>query len=314
MFQDTEIKTYVLDIYSEVFVGHNTYKKFMVWTGEGDNGKSVTTTIFEKLLGVYSVDLPTSLLTGKRADSSAATPALARTKGVRMAWLKEPAQEEKLNAGMLKELTGNDSFYARGLFQDGYEIKSMFKLVLVCNKPPVLESDKAAWNRTRILPFESVFCDDAPEDYSEQLELKKFKIDRNFEQKIPKLTEAFAWYLINHRKNKVENFVLHEPEKVLSATREYQNRNNVFKMFVSENIKKDNQHSETLADVYNTFKEWYRENFTNNKSIPNRPLFQEEMEKNIGQLNGLRWFGYKILTFEEKEELHSKKTCMVILE
>ena len=38
--------------------------------------------------------------------------------------------------GILKELSGNDTFYARGLFQNGAEIEPMFKLVVICNDPP----------------------------------------------------------------------------------------------------------------------------------------------------------------------------------
>jgi phage/plasmid-associated DNA primase len=37
-----------------------------IWTGEGDNGKSITQMIFEQMLGPYNVKLPTSLITGKR--------------------------------------------------------------------------------------------------------------------------------------------------------------------------------------------------------------------------------------------------------
>ena len=92
----------------------------MFWSGEGDNGKSVTQSIFEQMLGEYAIKLPTSLITGKRTQSSAACPELARSgNGVRWAVIQEPEHKDIINIGILKELSGNDTFYARKLHQNG---------------------------------------------------------------------------------------------------------------------------------------------------------------------------------------------------
>lgn len=57
----------------------------------GDNGKSVTENLFEIMLGKYAIKLPTSLLVGKRTQSSSACPELVRAgNGVRWALLQEP--------------------------------------------------------------------------------------------------------------------------------------------------------------------------------------------------------------------------------
>ena len=72
----------------------------------------------------------------------------------------------------------------------------MFKLALICNEPPKLPySDKATWNRIRVIPFEATFCDDAPETYEEQMLEKRFPKDPHFSSKIPAMTEAFFWVL-----------------------------------------------------------------------------------------------------------------------
>ena len=46
VFPDSSIRNYFLDTYSDIFVGGNTQKKVYLWTGEGDNGKSITQTFF----------------------------------------------------------------------------------------------------------------------------------------------------------------------------------------------------------------------------------------------------------------------------
>ena len=231
-FQIQVLGEYFVNTSSEVFVGGNHSKHVMVWSGDGDNGKSITQSIFEKMLGQYSIKLPTTFLIGKRTQSSAASPELIRAgNGVRWVVLQEPDQGDSINIGLLKEMTGNDTFYARGLYQEGNEMTPMFKLALICNEPPkVPYDDKAVWNRIRIIPFESKFCDEneCPNSLEEQLKEKRFVKDPHFNEQIPEMTEAFAWYLLNHRKKGMK---IIEPEKVKLATAAYRKKNDVFRQF-----------------------------------------------------------------------------------
>jgi phage/plasmid-associated DNA primase len=234
----------------------------------------VTQLLFEKMLGPYSIKLPTSLITGKRTQSSAACPELARAgNGVRLAMLQEPEKKDVLNLGILKELSGNDTFYARTLFSQGSEITPMFKIVLICNDPPKLPyDDKAAWNRIRVIPFESMFDEDAPDTPEEQLLHKRFPVDRNFEQKIPAMTEAFAWLLLQRWKSRSKQLI--EPEKVKLATANYRRKNDAYRQFLDECVVPEPGAMCTLADLYAVFKDWYRD------SIPkgNPPSKQELKE------------------------------------
>ena len=95
VFPDKSVREYFMDTSSDVFVGGNHSKIVQVWTGEGDNAKSITQILFEKMLGEYAVKLPTSLIIGKRTQSSAACPELVRAgNGVRFAVLQEPDQKD----------------------------------------------------------------------------------------------------------------------------------------------------------------------------------------------------------------------------
>ena len=75
----------------------------------------------------------------------------------------EPNEDEMVNSGIFKTLTGNDKYYARDLYESGRQAKEyrpMFKFVFICNKLPKLRySDQATWNRIRVIPFESTFVD-----------------------------------------------------------------------------------------------------------------------------------------------------------
>lgn len=132
VFPDPSLRTYFIEYCAYLLRGGNTNKVFLNMTGSGDNAKSIVIMLLELCLGDYCIKFPTSLITGKRTQSAQASPELARSQGVRFAIVQEPDKKEIINDGIIKELTGNDSFFARGLFQDGGEIKPMFKLALVC--------------------------------------------------------------------------------------------------------------------------------------------------------------------------------------
>ena len=299
VFPDTSVREYFLDTSSDVFVGGNPNKLVLFWSGEGDNAKSVTQSIFEKMMGNYSVKLPTSLITGKRTQSSAACPELARAgNGVRWAVLQEPDQKDVINIGILKELSGNDSFFARGLYKEGSEITPMFKLILICNEPPKLPyNDKATWNRIRVIPFESTFCDNAPDSFEEQLLQKRFPKDTHFDSKIPGMLEAFAWILIEHRKHIVRRI---EPEKVKLATAHYRLKNDIYRQFIEECIKEDPTSNISMVELYSQFKEWFKDSLPNH-SVPIKNEVKEYFIKLWGETSlGYKWEGYRIRSLQDE--------------
>ena len=136
VFPDKSVRNYFLDTSSDVFEGGNKQKTIIFWTGEGDNAKSVTQTIMERILGPYAIKFNTTLVTGKKVQTGSSNPELARAGGgVRWAVLEEPDNDEELNVGMLKSLSGNDSYWARDLFEKGKstkEITPLFKIIFIC--------------------------------------------------------------------------------------------------------------------------------------------------------------------------------------
>ena len=294
IFPDKSVREYFMDVSSQIFIGGNHSKIFQVWTGDGDNGKSVMQSLFEKMLGSYSVKLPTSLIVGKRTQASAACPELVRAgNGVRMATLQEPDQKDVINVGILKELSGNDTFFARGLYKEGGEITPMFKLILICNEPPKLpHNDKATWNRVRVIPFESVFSDNAPTDPDQQVLLKIFPKDPQFGEKVSSMAEAFAWYLLEHLKRHPK--IRPEPEKVMMATQNYRRKNDVFRQFMDDYVVKDQNSHISVKQTYSIFKEWFREAMPNN-SIPSMNDFRESMVKVLGEPENSFWRGLRII-------------------
>lgn len=307
VFPDKSVRQYFMDQASDVFVGGNHQKVVIFWTGEGDNGKSVTQSIFEKMLGELAIKFSTTLITGKKTSNGAANPELARAgSGVRWAVLEEPDGDEQINIGYLKSLSGNDTFFARDLFEKGKatrEITPLFKLVFITNKLPAMKNhaDKATWNRIRVIPFESTFVkpgEPCPETFEEQLLQKRFPMDTEFGKKIPQLLEAFAWVLLEHRKNLKVRI---EPEKVRIATEMYRKQNDNYRQFVDETIAKCPNAVITLQELYGVFREWFREGFPGHQ-VPVKNEVKEYFFKLWGEVENLKWKGYKIKNFNEEIE------------
>ena len=304
VFPDKSIRDYFMDTSSDIFYGGNHQKHVYFWTGEGDNAKSVTQNIFEKMLGHLSIKFNTTVITGKKVQSGSANPELARAGGgVRLATLEEPNSDEMINIGIMKNLSGNDSYYARDLFEkgkEGREIQPLFKLVFICNKLPKLRySDKAVWNRIRVIPFESTFCrpdDPAPSSYEEQLRQKRFPMDKDFSSKIPDMVQAFAWILLRHRINLKDRV---EPEKVRMATAIYRKQNDIYRQFIEECVMEEKNSYINLIELYSQFKDWFKD------SLPGQILpIKNEVEEYFSRLwdepeKGKKWKGYRIRNLQD---------------
>ena len=283
IFPSRELKDFFIRSSAIELQGGNINKTFIVMSGVGDNGKSITIELKELAYGDYAIKLPTSLITGKRTQSSGATPELDRINGVRFAVLQEPDSKDVINIGMLKELTGNDSMYVRGLYSTGRDIKPMFKLVLVCNKLPRLPcDDPATWNRIRVMEFQSRFPKNAkevPKTYEEQVKAKIFPRDEHFSEKLPYMKQAFMWILMQeYKKISKERVRRPDPDIVMQATMIYRENNDIFYQFVNEKFVVDKKDKEEikLSQVYEVFKSWFRDSFPNLK-VPTKNELKEDL-------------------------------------
>ena len=292
IFPNPEIRRYFLGIQSEIFWGRNTRKLFQLWIGKGDNGKSVTQKLFEELLGPLCVILPSSLLTGKRTASSSASPELVRAgQGCRLCFMQEPNKTDKFNVGLLKELSGNDKFYARALHRDPIDINPMFKLVCTANHAPIVENsqtDEAVWNRIKLIPFESYFPkrkEEVPLTVEEQFEKKIFPRDDNFSDKIESMLEGLAYLLLHiYRTGENVSYTNCEPELVSLGTKNFRNKCDSIAKFMDMEIEILKDQPEFKLDIkkfYTRYRSFMRENLPQSK-VPPLDEVEEYLETNLG--------------------------------
>lgn len=325
-------REYFLDFSASCLEGGNVNKRFMIATGPSDGAKSMTFSLLELVFGTgeegYFGKFSRELITQPtgRSSSSGPRPELNRVRGKRVMGCQEITKQEKVNGGFIKEATGNDSFYTRGMYEKGTEIFPQFTLMMQCNEPPEIPGhDEATWSRVRVLDHESKFVAPhrihefpVPKTFKEQLKMKRFHADPNFKEELPDLAPVLLWKLFQRYKT-YKKKGLHEPKEVLISTDIYKTNNDVYLQFIDERLEKVGKKIAPktyvkLAEVFDEFKEWYRDNFPSfSKEKIGKNTMKIELNKRIGmardsekELYGFgkmnRWWGYRFKQEEDVED------------
>jgi P4 family phage/plasmid primase-like protien len=285
------VREYVITLLSSFLSGKIKEQKFHIWTGVGGNGKSKLIELFRLAFGDYCTTLPVSLITQKRGRAEGATPALANTKGKRFAALQEPEGDESINVGLMKEMTGGDTIMARNLYQNTFEFKPQFDLVLTCNVlPEIRASDRGTWRRVRAVEYESQFVEDP--DPSDPFQ---FKIDFELDSKLSTWKEAFMFILLQEYANYKKNGIK-EPYDVMKFTKEYQNESDIFSQFFDECISNNTTNGEPLYlnDTYKIYSDWFQKEKGSSNKVPRKTDFKKNMIKHYGPCSGNSWTGISI--------------------
>lgn len=278
------VRNYLITGLSTCLSGENKEEKLRICTGDGSNGKSVLFDLMKEGLGDYFISCPITIMTKKRNASNAASPELARIKGKRIGVLQEPESHERLNVGIMKELTGNDSFMARGLFQEPFEIKPQIKFWLTCNVLPIVPSrDGGTWRRIVALDFGSKFVE-KPEKPNE------FKIDKTLKSKLPEWAPVFMGFLINNyiKTYKVKGLI--EPEEVKYSTNSYKMDNDHFFEFLNERLEVVDDKKAVISKrtMWQEFKAWFKDTHEG-KKLPLLTELNRFLTKSIGDATGKGW-------------------------
>jgi putative DNA primase/helicase len=127
--------------------------------GDGGSGKTTLVEAVASMLGDYSAKLTfDSFCTSKHGRGpGAASPDLIRLRGSRLAYASEGDQSARLDAGVVKTLTGNEPITARALYAEPITFPQTWKLWLVSNFDPKADSeDSGIWRRMLKLHFAAI--------------------------------------------------------------------------------------------------------------------------------------------------------------
>ena len=297
IFTNPAICKFVKDVLASIIDGGVRHEKFYIFTGSGSNGKSKILELVQKMIGEYYCILPISLLTQKRAASNSAQAELERTRGRRFAVMQEPSEGEKINIGLMKELSGGDRIMTRGLFKDPIEFKPQFKMIMTCNELPEVPSDDGGtWRRIRVIDFSSKFTEEP-----DPTKPNEFKMDVELAEKFERWADTFMTMLIDHHKNTdIRN--IFEPKEVKLATESYKKNNDYIGQYIEEVFDRSETFTEvvTYASIYADFKVWSTQNIPKGKKTLEKSHLKAYFEKLFGVIpDGAQ--GWKGLRLKQKE-------------
>lgn len=281
------------------YIGRNIEKKIFIFSGDGDNSKTIIVKIMKNCFKVYAVDGPTQILTEKKKSSSNASPELAQARAARWMFMAEPDPEEKLRPGNVKANRGNDDTFQRFLHDNGGSQRGTHKSILSCNTiPDMRNGDKAAQDSLFIVPFLSTFVDKDKMPEKKDPNQYIFMKDPDFDRHIDLLGRAMAWVSVQDFKAYIEEG-LGVPDVVKKYINDYWEDTDPFRIFKREALQCIHDNKEvkdsdylTFRDIYNTFKDWYTTENDGEKP-PSNKIAKQALIRILGNQRMQRWYGIR---------------------
>lgn len=300
LFPENDLNQYMWDHLASTLIGTNMNQTFNIYTGSGSNGKSKMVDLMGMVLGDYKGTVPITLVTKKRNNIGSVSPEVIQLKGRRYAVMQEPSKGDVINEGVMKELTGGDPIQGRALFKDVVTFIPQFKLAVCTNTLfDIRSNDDGTWRRIRVCDFMSKFTENPYEKFSEEEYKYQFPIDKKIDEKFFVWKEVLLSMLVERLKHTNGN--VEDCEHVLSASNRYREGQDVFADFVKQNIERSETDFLKTTEVYNEFKLWYMNNYSN-KQVPKKKDLDEYLNKKLGKSKAKGWDGWRFKYEEEGEE------------
>lgn len=240
---DREMREFLQRWFGLSMTAHTGEQKLAFLHGAGANGKSVLVDLMARIIGDYAATAKIESLTGQnRRGGGDATPDLVPLMGARLVRASEPDEGERLQEGVIKELTGGEPILVRALHSDFVEVRPVFKLTISGNhKPEIRGTDDGIWRRVLLVPFD--------------VQIPKEERDADLGAKLWEERSGILNWLIDGLLAYLEGG-LQEPQQVLDATREFREESDPVGAFLTEcavmsGSERDFMTSRELIEAFN---------------------------------------------------------------
>ena len=282
LFPIEELRSYMWNHLASCLVGTNDNQTFNIYTGSGANGKSKLVDLFTKCLGDYKGTVPITLVTQKRNGIGNTSSEVVQLQGTRYAVMQEPSKGDKINEGIMKEITGGDPIQCRALFKESITFIPQFKLVVTTNNLfDIKSNDDGTWRRIRVCDFKSKFTDKPYENedrFPKEHYPYQFKIDKRLEDKFDDWAPIFISMLVEIAYNTQGN--VKDCPIVMTSSEQYREGQDYLAEFAKEKIQRKQGGKIKKEELREEFKKWYQTNY--DRSIPKATELWEYMNKRYG--------------------------------
>lgn len=265
---DKDLIRYVQKAVGYTLTGATSEQCAFFLYGTGRNGKSTFIDIIREIMGSYASNIQPETIMVKNNSSSAINSDIARLKGARLVTSVEPNEGVRLNEGLIKQLTGDDTVTARKLYGEEFEFKPEFKLWMATNhKPTIRGTDTGIWRRVHLIPFNA--C------------IPVEKVDKDLKEKLrSELPQIFRWALDGCLLWQSEG--LRQPKAVMDAVREYRREMDVITAFIEDKCELSG--AEQSSKLYACYAQWAEDN---NEYKMSATKFSLEMSKRFEKVKSM---------------------------
>jgi putative DNA primase/helicase len=250
---------------------------FILYGRETRNGKGTLCETLKNIYGDYAKAAQPQTISRRPADGAAPSPDIARLKGARFVNISEPEEGMKLNAALVKQLTGGDTVSARFLHGNPIEYRPEYKIFINTNHRPIVTDDSVFKSgRIKVIPFNKKFT----------VEEQNKNLKNLFLEEVNK-SAILNWLIEGYRLLITEG--LTTPPCVESAITEYHVESDELGVFLRENtVVKDGERIKTsrLFEKYN----YWCKNYDYKIEYKASNIFVSELRKRkyIIERNGTR--------------------------
>lgn len=234
---DKDIRALLEEAIGYCFYRRNELRKFFILTGERQNGKSTYLSMIEHLLGpenISSLDLNELGKTFKTAELFG-----------KLANIGDDIEDEFIaNPAILKKLTAGNSVNAEKKYGNPFDFNNYSKLLFSANNiPRIKDKTGAVMSRLIIVPFNATFTKDDP-DFDPYIKYKLI-------QQEP--MEYLVRIGIEALKRILENKAFTKSKAVDVQLDEYEKNNNPILLFFDEDVKIENEPTNSVYRKYHEF-------------------------------------------------------------
>jgi len=301
LFPDEQLRKYMWEHLASAMIGTLENQTFNIYTGSGRNGKSCLVDLMAKVLGEYKGTVPITLITQKRITIGSSSSEVVQLMGTRYAVMQEPSKGDKINEGVMKEITGGDVLQGRALFKDTVTFTPQFKLVVCTNTLfSITSNDDGTWRRIRVCDFVSKFLDHPFEDdnFPKDQYPFQFQLDKKLNERFEAWAPIFASMLVEKAYSTLGNVT--DCDIVLASSNDYRDGQDYLREFVRDKIVRTDGEKIKKTELLHTFREWYQMN--HGRAVPKAKELYEYIDKIYGRYKNGCWINIKLLYDEEEEE------------
>jgi len=276
MKNDPEMVKYLQRLVGYSMTGDNSCQIVPFLYGLGRNGKTTALNCIRDMLGEYGTRVSTDVFMQLDKNFGGHKEGLANLRGKRFVVGSEINAERRLNAALIKDITGGETIKADRKYEHEVEYKPTYKVWFFGNhKPEIRDSTLGMWRRVKLIEFNFTVPEKEVDPYLE-LKLKA------------ELPGILVWGVRGCTAWRLEG--LAEPKKVTDATMNYRQEQDILADFIEDCCILEPSARVSKADL-----RWAYEKFCSNES--SKPFSDKVFKSRLvdrgitdGHSGSIRWW------------------------